>query len=65
MNSLFNEKNRWDKNSILWPFVEKHIPRQFKFVTFTVNTCTITHMTHIFHHMNETMEHKLHRMKRV
>uniref|UniRef100_A0A2S2R0E5 Chromatin-remodeling ATPase INO80 n=1 Tax=Sipha flava TaxID=143950 RepID=A0A2S2R0E5_9HEMI len=65
MNNLFQEKIFWDKYSIFWPFVKKHIPEIFKFITPIVNTCTIYHTTHIHHHMNETMEHKLHRMKRV
>lgn len=65
LNNLNKEKNYWDRNSILWPFVEKHIPELFKFITPIVNTCTITHTTHIHHHMNETMEHKLHRIKQV
>lgn len=65
MNDIIKEKNCWDKNSIVWPFVEKYVPDSFKFVTPTVNNCTITHMTHIHRHMNETMEHKLHRIRHV
>ncbi|VVC24393.1 Helicase superfamily 1/2, ATP-binding domain,Helicase, C-terminal,P-loop containing nucleoside [Cinara cedri] len=65
MNSLIKEKNIWNKNSILWPFVENHIPELFKFITPILNTCTITHMTHTHHCMNETMEHKLRRIKQV
>lgn len=65
MNSLVKEKNFWDRNSILWPFVEKHIPEPFKFITPILNTCTITHLTHTHRHMNETMEHKLRRIKQV
>lgn len=64
-NKLIQEKNYWDKNSILWPFVENDIPESLQFITPIVNTCTITHLTHIHHHMNETMEHKLHRIKIV
>jgi len=62
---LIEEKNCWDKNSILWPFMENHVPEQFKFITQTIKTCTITHTTHIHHHINETMEHKLHRIRQV
>lgn len=65
LKNLNKEKIYWDKNSILWPFVEKHVPEPFKFIAPTVNTCTITYTTHIHHHMNETMEHRLHRVKQV
>jgi len=65
MNNLIGEKNCWDKNSILWPFIEQNVPESFKFITPIVNTCTISHITHFHHHMNETMEHKLHRLKRA
>lgn len=65
MKSLIEEKNIWDKNSLLWPFVENRIPEPFKFITPILNTCTITHMTHTYHYMNETMEHKLRRIKQV
>lgn len=65
MNNLIGEKNCWDKNSVLWPFIEQNVPEPFKFITPIVNTCTISHTTHFHHHINETMEHKLHRLKRV
>lgn len=65
-NNLIQEKNYWNKNSIiLWPFIENYIPESFICVTPILNTCTISHLTHIHHRMNETMEHKLHRIKRV
>ncbi|KAL5240608.1 hypothetical protein ACI65C_008018 [Semiaphis heraclei] len=62
-DNLISEKNVWDKNSILWPFIKQCVPEQFIFITPIVSTCTITHTTHLHHHMNETMEHKLHRLK--
>jgi len=65
MDKLIGEKNCWDKNSVLWPFIEQRVPEPFKFITPIVKTCIITHTTHFHHHMNETMEHKLHRLKRV
>jgi len=65
MNNLVKETNCWDKNRILWPFIEKQIPQIFKFITPILNTCTIVHMTQIHHYMNETMEHKLHRIRQV
>lgn len=64
-NNLIQVRNYWNKNNILWPFIEKYVPESFKFITPILNTCTISHLTHIHHHMNETMEHKLHRIKRV
>ncbi|KAL4142943.1 hypothetical protein QTP88_005331 [Uroleucon formosanum] len=64
-DNLISEKNCWDKNSILWPFIEQRVPEPFKFITPIISSCTITHTTHLHHHMNETMEHKLHRLKRA
>lgn len=65
MNDIIKEKNFWNEVQIVWPILQKEIPKQFKFITPTVNNCTIYHTTHIHHHMNETMEHKLHRIKQV
>lgn len=65
MNNLIEEKNHWNENSILWPFMEKKIPEALNFISPIINKCTISHKTHIYHHMIETMEHKLHRMKQV
>lgn len=65
MNKLIKEKNLWEKNSILWPFIDKVIPEAFIFITPIVSTCTITHTTCIYHRIHETMEHKLHRIKQV
>jgi len=65
MDNLIKEKNCWDKNSVLWPFMENHVPELFKFVTPILKTCTINHTTHTYYNINETIEHKLHRIKQV
>ncbi|XP_050443158.1 chromatin-remodeling ATPase INO80 isoform X2 [Adelges cooleyi] len=65
INNLIREKIFWGDNSIVWPFVGDNVPKKFKFVTPIINDCTITHTTHIYHHMYETMEHKLHRVKQA
>ncbi|VVC26797.1 Helicase, C-terminal,Helicase superfamily 1/2, ATP-binding domain,P-loop containing nucleoside [Cinara cedri] len=65
MNSLIQEKNIWDKNSILWLFVENQIPELFKFISPILNMCTITHMTHTHHYKNETMGQKVQQIKQV
>lgn len=65
MNNLIKEKNVWNKNSILWPFTDNAIPKTLIFITPIVSTCTITHTTCIYHHIHESMEHKLHRIKQV
>lgn len=63
INNLIKEKNIWDKNSVMWLFIKKHIPEPFKFITPTGNM--FAYLTHIHRHMNETMEHKLHRIRHV
>ncbi|XP_050526441.1 chromatin-remodeling ATPase INO80 isoform X2 [Daktulosphaira vitifoliae] len=65
INYLEQSKSFWNNNSTLWPFVEDLVPEKFKFIKPIVSNCTITHATHIHHHMNETMEHKIHRLKQV